>query len=133
MTDLTDQEFMTLFHAWSDSGDVLKGVEWAVPAVEQMIEAREKKAAADAQATWHDDQCESEYETGAHAYTPCGCQVSRPEAEGLVRRAESSERRLADALASLKAVLDTKFFIPSEYAEDALIYADDLRTAIARQ
>lgn len=43
----------------------------------------------------HDDQCESEYETGAHAWTPCGCWASRSEAEGLLRRAETAEAALA--------------------------------------
>ena len=50
----------------------------------------------------HDERCESEYESGAHAWTPCGCWASRSEAEGLLARAEAAE----SALAAVRALVD---------------------------
>jgi hypothetical protein len=47
----------------------------------------------------HDEDCEAEYEAGAHAWTPCGCWASRAEAEGLVARAEKAEREVAEFIA----------------------------------
>ena len=56
-----------------------------------LVEQAKREAAAEA----HDDRCESEYESGAHAWTPCGCSATRAEVEALVAEAREDGWRAA--------------------------------------
>lgn len=50
----------------------------------------------------------------------------------LAARVAAAERARAEVEAKVRAVLDEKaFYIPSEYAEDALIYVDHVRAALS--